>query len=168
MVAMHGIKLMEALHEPPFRPRRRARPRHRLGGLSSRTRTSTRRSRPWLKQAQINRDRNLRLQYLAGMGLNLDQAGLAYPQERTSGLDCAGGSRSPLRIPDRARARAPMFASQDRRDLRGFELVAVPEAEPWAANVALVGKRRRLYENGVLKFPTALELGCARRWIGRS
>ena len=61
MVAMHGIKLMEALHEPPFRPRRRA----------------------WLKQAQINRDRNLRLQYLAGMGLNLDQAGLAYPQERT-------------------------------------------------------------------------------------
>ena len=61
MVAMHSIKLMEALHEPPFRPRRRA----------------------WLKQAQINRDRNLRLQYLAGMGLNLDQAGLAYPQERT-------------------------------------------------------------------------------------
>ena len=56
----------------------------------------------------------------------------------------------------------------DVRDLRGFELVAVPEAEPWAANVALVGKRRRLYENGVLKFPTALELGCARRWIGRS
>ncbi len=26
---------------------------------------------PWLRNAQINRDRNLRLQYLAGMGLNL-------------------------------------------------------------------------------------------------
>ena len=25
---------------------------------------------PWLKDAQINHDRNLRLQYLAGMGLN--------------------------------------------------------------------------------------------------
>ena len=33
---------------------------------------------PWLKQAEINRDRNLRLQYLAGMGLNLDQAGFIY------------------------------------------------------------------------------------------
>jgi len=61
-----------------------------------------------------------------------------------------------------------MFASQDRRDLRGFELVAVPEAEPWAANVALVGNAVVFIENGVLKFPTALELGCARRWIGRS
>jgi spermidine synthase len=29
--------------------------------------------RPWLRNAQINRDRNLRLQYLAGMGLNLYQ-----------------------------------------------------------------------------------------------
>jgi len=26
--------------------------------------------RPWLKGGHINRDRNLRLQYLAGMGLN--------------------------------------------------------------------------------------------------
>jgi spermidine synthase len=26
--------------------------------------------KPWLSDAQINRDRNLRLQYLAGMGLN--------------------------------------------------------------------------------------------------
>ncbi len=33
---------------------------------------------PWLEQAEINRDRNLRLQYLAGMGLNLDQAGFIY------------------------------------------------------------------------------------------
>jgi spermidine synthase len=29
--------------------------------------------KPWLRNAQINRDRNLRLQYLAGMGLNLYQ-----------------------------------------------------------------------------------------------
>jgi spermidine synthase len=28
---------------------------------------------PWLEGAEINRDRNLRLQYLAGMGLNVDQ-----------------------------------------------------------------------------------------------
>ncbi len=34
--------------------------------------------RPWLREAEINRDRNLRLQYLAGMGLNLDQAGFIY------------------------------------------------------------------------------------------
>src|SRR6185312_3249126 len=33
--------------------------------------------RPWLADAQINRDRNLRLQFLAGEGLNLyDQAGI--------------------------------------------------------------------------------------------
>ena len=33
--------------------------------------------RPWLADAQINHDRNLRLQYLAGLGLNLyDQAGI--------------------------------------------------------------------------------------------
>ncbi|MEX2272895.1 MAG: fused MFS/spermidine synthase [Vicinamibacterales bacterium] len=33
---------------------------------------------PWLQDAQINRDRNLRLQYLAGMGLNLYQADAIY------------------------------------------------------------------------------------------
>jgi spermidine synthase len=33
---------------------------------------------PWLKDAAINRDRNLRLQYLAGMGLNLYQSGPIY------------------------------------------------------------------------------------------
>jgi spermidine synthase len=33
---------------------------------------------PWLADAQINRDRNLRLQYLAGMGLNLYQSGPIY------------------------------------------------------------------------------------------
>jgi spermidine synthase len=34
--------------------------------------------RGWLKDADINRDRNLRLQYLAGMGLNLRQSGTIY------------------------------------------------------------------------------------------
>jgi len=34
--------------------------------------------REWLKDAQINRDRNLRLQYLAGMGLNMQRAGAIY------------------------------------------------------------------------------------------
>jgi spermidine synthase len=34
--------------------------------------------KPWLKDATINRDRNLRLQYLAGLGLNLYQAGPIY------------------------------------------------------------------------------------------
>ena len=34
----------------------------------------------WLKDASINRDRNLRLQYLAGLGLNLYQGGSIYDQ----------------------------------------------------------------------------------------
>jgi spermidine synthase len=34
--------------------------------------------RPWLRDAIINRDRNLRLQYLAGMGLDLQQSGPIY------------------------------------------------------------------------------------------
>jgi spermidine synthase len=33
---------------------------------------------PWLRDATINRDRNLRLQYLAGLGLNLYQADAIY------------------------------------------------------------------------------------------
>jgi spermidine synthase len=33
---------------------------------------------PWLSDAMINRDRNLRLQYLAGLGLNLYQSGPIY------------------------------------------------------------------------------------------
>jgi spermidine synthase len=33
---------------------------------------------PWLKDAEINTDRNLRLQFLAGMGLNLYQSGPIY------------------------------------------------------------------------------------------
>jgi len=34
--------------------------------------------RPWLKNAQINRDRNLRLQYLAGLGLNSSDGDYIY------------------------------------------------------------------------------------------
>jgi spermidine synthase len=34
--------------------------------------------RPWLKGAEINRDRNLRLQYLAGMGLNSNRSRLIF------------------------------------------------------------------------------------------
>ena len=33
---------------------------------------------PWLRDAQINHDRNLRLQYLAGLGLNLYQSDIIY------------------------------------------------------------------------------------------
>jgi hypothetical protein len=33
---------------------------------------------PWLTNAQINRDRNLRLQYLAGMGMNRNEAVTLY------------------------------------------------------------------------------------------
>ncbi len=36
--------------------------------------------RPWLKGAQINRDLNMRLQYLAGWGLNYNHADLIYAQ----------------------------------------------------------------------------------------
>ena len=36
--------------------------------------------KPWLADASINRDRNLRLQYLAGLGLNLYQSGPIYSQ----------------------------------------------------------------------------------------
>jgi spermidine synthase len=38
---------------------------------------------PWLKDAPINRDRNLRLQYLAGLGLNLYQSGPIYSEMLT-------------------------------------------------------------------------------------
>ena len=33
---------------------------------------------PWLSDVMLNRDRNLRLQYLAGLGLNLYQADTIY------------------------------------------------------------------------------------------
>src|SRR5207253_3994375 len=36
--------------------------------------------KPWLRDAAINRDRNLRLQYLAGLGLNLYESGPIYSE----------------------------------------------------------------------------------------
>jgi spermidine synthase len=36
--------------------------------------------RRWLEHAQINRDRNLRLQYLAGLGLNARAAAFIYEE----------------------------------------------------------------------------------------
>ncbi len=42
--------------------------------------------RGWLRHAQINRDRNLRLQYLAGMGLNEYLAPVIYQQMLQQGL----------------------------------------------------------------------------------
>jgi spermidine synthase len=36
--------------------------------------------KPWIKDANINLDRNLRLQYLAGLGLNLEENGPIYRQ----------------------------------------------------------------------------------------
>ena len=41
----------------------------------------------WLQDAQINRDRNLRLQYLAGRGLNLYQADMIYAEILKSARD---------------------------------------------------------------------------------
>ena len=57
-----------------------ARDRHSLGGRSVRAPTPASASdlAPWLADAQINRDRNLRLQYLAGLGLNLYQNAAIY------------------------------------------------------------------------------------------
>ncbi len=34
--------------------------------------------KPWLRGAPLNRDRNLRMQYLAGLGLNLDDSAAIY------------------------------------------------------------------------------------------
>ena len=34
--------------------------------------------KPWTETAQINRDRNLRLQYLAGLGVNLHEGDTIY------------------------------------------------------------------------------------------
>ena len=56
--------------------------------------------RGWLRHAQINRDRNLRLQYLAGMGLNLYLAPVIYEQILQQGSfpsNIFGGSPERLR-----------------------------------------------------------------------
>jgi spermidine synthase len=42
--------------------------------------------KPWLEGAAINRDRNLRLQYLAGLGLNLYQANPIYINMTSAGI----------------------------------------------------------------------------------
>ena len=57
-----------------------ARDRHELGGRSvlDLRRHAQPSSQPWLQDASINRDRNLRLQYLAGLGLNLYQSESIY------------------------------------------------------------------------------------------
>jgi spermidine synthase len=65
--------------------------------------------RGWLRHAQINRDRNLRLQYLAGMGLNQYLAPVIYEQMlqlSSFPLDIFGGS------PDRVRSLQSSIASQ--------------------------------------------------------
>ena len=36
--------------------------------------------KPWLRDAEINRDGNLRLQYLAGLALNISQEGYIYSE----------------------------------------------------------------------------------------
>ncbi len=56
---------------------------------------------PWLADAEINRDRNLRLQYLAGRGLNLYRADAIFAEMLTFSRDPVGiftGSEETLRI----------------------------------------------------------------------
>jgi spermidine synthase len=56
---------------------------------------------PWLRDAAINRDRNLRLQYLAGMGLNLYKADAIYADMLAHGsqppTDLFAGSETTIR-----------------------------------------------------------------------
>ena len=47
--------------------------------------------KPWLQDAMINRDRNLRLQYLAGMSLNLYQADAIYKSMVSRGVKYPDG-----------------------------------------------------------------------------
>jgi len=56
--------------------------------------------REWMRDAQINRDRNLRLQYLAGLGLNTNAAGVIYDQ-----------MLSPAKFPDNLLVGSPQTAS---------------------------------------------------------
>ena len=56
--------------------------------------------RSWLEGAQINRDLNLRLQYLAGMGLNYDKPGYVYSEmltRRTPAPEIFSGSPESVR-----------------------------------------------------------------------
>ena len=62
---------------------------------------------PWLKGAEINRDRNLRLQYLAGMGINAGNSGsiyadmLLYRKYPEALFSAAGGSFTSFRMTNR-------------------------------------------------------------------
>jgi len=60
---------------------------------------------PWLKDAQINRDDNLRLQFLAGFGMNVDQRAEIY-------RDMLAFRHYPRRV-------VHWFARQSRRTARG-------------------------------------------------
>ena len=70
--------------------------------------------KPWLAGAQINRDRNLRLQYLAGLGLNLYQADVIYSDML----------RYVTRTPD------DLFAGSDDTRRRLFAAIQVAQGRP--------------------------------------
>src|SRR6266536_6409947 len=59
MASMRSQEAVEALHEPPFRPRRRSRPRPRLGGLDSRTRTTSTRTKRFMVPMHAQSERGL-------------------------------------------------------------------------------------------------------------
>ena len=133
--------------------------------VAARDRHSTRRSicsrptpasapdlQPWLKDAQINRDRNLRLQYLAGLGLNLYQSDpiyadmLAYAQASRRACSpgrqrrcrrCVTAVRTRIRDADRCRITAHDY-DQSRRDRSSSRV------SPFVARcVGVRGRRRR-------------------------
>jgi spermidine synthase len=66
--------------------------------------------KPWLQDAQINRDRNLRLQYVAGLQLNQYQAGAIYKEILAN-----------RRFPDERLAASPQMKQELRRRLAGVE-----------------------------------------------
>jgi spermidine synthase len=69
---------------------------------------------PWLRNAQINHDRNLRLQYLAGLGLNLYQADVIYSDML----------RYVTRTPD------DLFIASDATRQRLFSAIQVAQGRP--------------------------------------
>jgi spermidine synthase len=69
---------------------------------------------PWLRTAQINHDRNLRLQYLAGLGLNLYQADVIYSDML----------RYVTRTPD------DLFIASDATKQRLFSAIQVAQGRP--------------------------------------
>ena len=97
------VDAIEARLDSPEYAQRRAvaaRDRHQLGDRPVRRPTPAQAPelKAWLADAQINRDRNLRLQYLAGLGLNLYEqaeiyAGMAknraYPENLFTGSPAA-------------------------------------------------------------------------------